>query len=106
MASSFSDMKLRMRGEVKQVEKVDDAGRSPHPEAPVTPHHYEPTTDEERSLDRRINMKLDLCVVTILSVGFILCGSKLELLLSRCLSKFSLSQLLKLSTDPQKSLCS
>ncbi|KAF1814247.1 MFS general substrate transporter [Eremomyces bilateralis CBS 781.70] len=36
--------------------------------------HYEPTTNEERELDRTINLKLDLVVVLILSINFILCG--------------------------------
>ena len=38
-------------------------------------YHYEPCTDEERTLDRKINLKLDFCVTAILSWSFILCAS-------------------------------
>ncbi|KAI1851512.1 hypothetical protein JX266_002974 [Neoarthrinium moseri] len=36
--------------------------------------HYRPQTDEERYIDRRVNFKLDLFVVVILSLEFIFCG--------------------------------
>ncbi|KPI44477.1 putative transporter [Cyphellophora attinorum] len=35
---------------------------------------YKAQTDEEKALDRRLNLKLDLIVVAILAVQFILCG--------------------------------
>jgi hypothetical protein len=37
-------------------------------------HGYEPKTEEERQLDRRVNLKLDISVVLILAIDFILCG--------------------------------
>lgn len=33
--------------------------------------HYQPATDEEKALDRRVNLKLDTTVVLILAIGFI-----------------------------------
>ena len=44
-----------------------------HEPAPVrsTVAHYEPFTEEERALDRRVNLKFDLCVIVFLSLGFI-----------------------------------
>ncbi|KAF6793454.1 allantoate transport protein [Colletotrichum sojae] len=36
--------------------------------------HYRPQTDEEKSLDRRVNLKLDLIVVSLLAFEFIFCG--------------------------------
>jgi hypothetical protein len=33
--------------------------------------HYVPVTDEEKALDRKVNMKLDMVVLLILSVSFI-----------------------------------
>lgn len=33
--------------------------------------HYSPQTDEERRLDKKVNFKLDLCVVSILALEFI-----------------------------------
>ena len=35
---------------------------------------YEPTTDEEKLLDKAVNRKLDFIVVLILAIDFILCG--------------------------------
>lgn len=35
------------------------------------PTHYEPTTDEERTLDRRVNLKLDFLVLSLLAIEFI-----------------------------------
>lgn len=44
-----------------------------HEPAPVrsTVAHYEPVTEEEKALDRRVNLKFDLCVIVFLSLGFI-----------------------------------
>jgi MFS transporter, ACS family, DAL5 transporter family protein len=33
--------------------------------------HYVPITDEEKALDRKVNMKLDAVVLVILSIAFI-----------------------------------
>lgn len=33
--------------------------------------HYRPQTDEEKTLDRKVNLKLDLIVVSLLAVEFI-----------------------------------
>jgi hypothetical protein len=68
MATQVSELK---DSDVEQVEKVDVLRN----QAPA-PHHYEPITEEEKALDRKINLKLDVFVTLILSVGFILCGSK------------------------------
>lgn len=35
------------------------------------PVHYQPIAEQERSLDKRVNLKLDLFVVTILALEFI-----------------------------------
>ena len=35
---------------------------------------YEPLNEEARALDKRINLKLDFCVVLVLAIDFILCG--------------------------------
>ena len=37
----------------------------------VAVRHYVPATDEERQLDKRVNMKLDAVVLSILAVSFI-----------------------------------
>ncbi|RDW84106.1 uncharacterized protein DSM5745_04432 [Aspergillus mulundensis] len=36
--------------------------------------HYEPLTEEEKALDRRVNFKLDFILLLILAIGFILLG--------------------------------
>jgi len=35
---------------------------------------YEPSTDDEKALDKRVNLKLDFIVVLVLAIDFILCG--------------------------------
>jgi hypothetical protein len=35
---------------------------------------YDPLTDEAKSLDVRVNLKLDFIVVLVLAIDFILCG--------------------------------
>ncbi|KAJ5432824.1 uncharacterized protein N7458_011980 [Penicillium daleae] len=47
-----------------------------HEAAPVrsTVTHYVPATEEEKALDRRVNLKFDLCIIVFLSLGFILLG--------------------------------
>ena len=35
---------------------------------------YEPSTEEARVLDKRINLKLDFVVVLVLAIDFVLCG--------------------------------
>jgi hypothetical protein len=42
--------------------------------AHLQPTHYRPQTDAEKKLDRRVNRKLDLIVVTLLAVEFIVCA--------------------------------
>lgn len=39
--------------------------------AQLQPTHYRPQTDAEKRLDKRVNLKLDLIVVTLLAVEFI-----------------------------------
>ena len=69
MASHISESK---GSDVEQVEKVDLSRLNQAP----APQHYEPVTEEEKALDRKINLKLDVFVTLILSIGFILCGSE------------------------------
>jgi hypothetical protein len=40
----------------------------------IVVRHYVPATDEERALDRRVNLKLDCVVLLILSINFIVCS--------------------------------
>lgn len=42
---------------------------APHQTVQAT--HYEPATDEEKALDRRVNLKLDFIVLSLLAVEFI-----------------------------------
>jgi dUTPase len=55
-----------------------------HERAPVrsTVAHYVPATEEEQALDRRVNLKFDLCIILFLSLGFIVsrCHAQLSLL--------------------------
>jgi hypothetical protein len=37
----------------------------------IVVRHYLPATDEERALDKRVNLKLDCVVILILSINFI-----------------------------------
>ena len=46
-----------------------------------TPAFYEASTDEERALDKRINLKLDFLVLPLLAFNFMLCG------MDKCTSK-------------------
>ncbi|KAK3667341.1 hypothetical protein LTR22_001857 [Elasticomyces elasticus] len=54
--------------ELEQIEIVQDNA------AQLQPTHYRPQTDAEKRLDKRVNRKLDLIVVTLLAVEFIFCG--------------------------------
>jgi hypothetical protein len=75
MSSTVSDIKKINEGGVEQIEKIKEG-----PLVAQTPEslHYRPITEEEKALDRRINWKLDLCVASVLSTGFILCGSRCQ----------------------------
>lgn len=42
--------------------------------AQLQPTHYRPQSDAEKRLDKRVNRKLDLIVVTLLAVEFIVCA--------------------------------
>lgn len=64
--------------EVNHIESAKDITHG----VASAPKHYQPETDEEKALDRSINLKLDFFVVSVLSLGFILCGSKLNPVLS------------------------
>lgn len=57
-------MNMKQEDVLEHVDNVNRNGRA-------TQQHYEPTTDEEKSLERRLNFKLDLSVVLILAIGFI-----------------------------------
>lgn len=54
-------------GKATEVE-VEDA-KAVLPEAVVT--HYAPVNEEESDLDKRVNWKLDITVLLILSISFI-----------------------------------
>lgn len=41
--------------------------------------HYEPTTEAERILDRRVNLKLDFTVLSLLAIEFIVSSALLHL---------------------------
>ncbi|KAF2017894.1 MFS general substrate transporter [Aaosphaeria arxii CBS 175.79] len=51
-----------------QLEIVQDAAAQLHQA------HYVPQTEDEKKLNRRVNRKLDLIVVTLLAIEFIFCG--------------------------------
>jgi len=51
--------------ELEHLEIVQDNA------AQLQPTHYRPQTDAERALDKKVNRKLDLIVVTLLAVEFI-----------------------------------
>jgi hypothetical protein len=55
--------------ELEHVEIVQDNA------AQLQPTHYRPQTDVEKALDKRVNRKLDLIVVTLLAVEFIVSDS-------------------------------
>jgi len=63
--------------ELEHLEIVQDNA------AQLQPTHYRPQSDAEKALDKRVNRKLDLIVVTLLAVEFIVsspflfeCGSQ------------------------------
>lgn len=64
----------------KHLEVVDGHGRARQ-------QHYEPKTDEERTLDRRVNLKLDLTVVLVLALGFIVGIFKSSSTCTHCLPR-------------------
>lgn len=78
-------MKVASREQIEKIGEFDSGALSIDDHL-LGQNGYEPRTDEERALDRKINLKLDLCVVLILSVGFVLCGSKSEIASSFALS--------------------
>jgi hypothetical protein len=58
--------------EVTRVDKpslaeVEDAKRVVATEV----SHYEPVSEEEKALDRRVNLKMDFILLLILAIGFI-----------------------------------
>ncbi|KAL4915369.1 major facilitator superfamily domain-containing protein [Aspergillus aurantiobrunneus] len=53
--------------EKPSVAEVEDAKRKVVTEV----SHYKPVTDEEKALDRRVNLKMDFTLLLILAIGFI-----------------------------------
>jgi hypothetical protein len=51
--------------EPEHLEIVQDSA------AQLQPTHYRPQSDAEKRLDKKVNLKLDLIVVTLLAVEFI-----------------------------------
>jgi len=51
--------------ELEHLEIVQDNA------AQLQPTHYRPQTDAEKALDKKVNRKLDLIVVTLLAIEFI-----------------------------------
>jgi hypothetical protein len=56
---------------IAEVEIAKQEGFSA--QARSTAVHYVPYTEEEKILDRRVNLKFDFCIILILSLGFIVC---------------------------------
>lgn len=52
-------------GESEHLEIVQDNA------ATLQPTHYRPQSDVEKKLNKRVNLKLDIIVVTLLAVEFI-----------------------------------
>ncbi|KAH8653867.1 major facilitator superfamily domain-containing protein [Xylariales sp. PMI_506] len=52
----------------KHIESIQDGF------AMGTPVHYLPQSEEDKRLDKKVNFKLDLFVVTLLAIQFIFCG--------------------------------
>ncbi|KAI6889627.1 hypothetical protein KC359_g291 [Hortaea werneckii] len=63
-----------MHAPEKGLVQVDHIETSQRDAALHRPTHYQPETDEERRLDKRVNFKLDFVVVLLLAVMFIFCG--------------------------------
>jgi hypothetical protein len=71
VATYVDDKQMSSVGYVEDVQKLDVT-----PPTDLPPRQcYEPTTVEEKALDFKINLKLDIFVTTLLSVGFMLCAS-------------------------------
>jgi len=47
--------------------------------AQLQPTHYRPQSDAEKRLDKKVNLKLDLIVVTLLAVEFIVSALEFEI---------------------------
>lgn len=63
-SDNYLAMGTEVDAEVKHLEVIDNVSRSHQ-------QFYKPVTDEEKALDRRVNLKLDFCVVAILAINFI-----------------------------------
>lgn len=50
--------------DLKDVETLESPSRA-------LATHYEPTTDEEKALDKKVNLKLDFIVLSLLAIEFI-----------------------------------
>jgi hypothetical protein len=63
---------------ISSIIESEKGGAYVEERAPTSQQHlingYEPTTDEAKALDKRVNLKLDFVVVLVLAIDFILCG--------------------------------
>jgi hypothetical protein len=73
---------LAVTDDKTSVAEVEIAKYEPTP-VRSTVAYYEPVTEEEKALDRRVNLKFDLCVIVFLSLGFIVSCYALSPLHSR-----------------------
>lgn len=64
-------MAQNMHAPEKGLVQVDHVESIQRDAALHRPTHYQPETDEERRLDKRVNLKLDFVVVLLLAVMFI-----------------------------------
>lgn len=71
-------MDTQPKNDAVPTAQVAEDGRQTQPPLPTRRHkdHYEPETDKERKLDRRINLKFDFFVSAPISLGFTLIASK------------------------------
>ena len=59
------------KASIAEVEVAKQDGLSAQARSTVA--HYVPSTEEEKALDRQVNLKFDFCIILILSLGFIVC---------------------------------
>lgn len=57
------------KSSIAEVEVAKHEGLSAQARSTVA--HYVPSTEEEKALDRQVNLKFDFCIILILSLGFI-----------------------------------
>jgi hypothetical protein len=56
------------KGSIERVESLSG------PPRPRERQRYHPANDEEKMLDRKVNLKLDFIVIPLLAIGFLVCS--------------------------------